>query len=818
MSSACGSASKYFPRGEELLDAEWEHLKKFWEAGGNRGTDDPIDRGRLSGLALSGGGVRSASFAIGVLQALAEEKADALASRPSLLDRVHYMSTVSGGGYAGSSLTRFLHHDPDRDVVFDTSDNFPFKRSLERNAELNEVRNRASYLEPGAGLDKFVSIAVVGRTIFTSIFVYFLLLVAVLWLVYPILLQPLQLPWGLPNLNAATVITAAFGFWIALHALRYSLVTGTTQGRSIGFALRRKTETTLGPLWQYTALAGGLAVLGYLPESNFLDAIWGKSTAILATLAPLLGIAGALFSQVISQFGGKSDSRALPAIVIWASGLLLLASMAGFAIYAIRWLGSDWIGFYCANPFDVMAAAPLPDCRPYPLAPRAVILGAIAAVGLLFATVVNLNYVGLHRFYRDRLMETFLVTPDEREDEDLSKPDHLPLHECCAPGDLGPFQLINTNVVLVNSENPRFRGRGGDSFVLSPFTSGSGATGWMATAKWASPVKGRAMWGKDLPVGAVMEPISLATAMAVSGAALNPRTGADGKGPTRSGMLSFILALLNIRLGYWSINPQNVGPDELWKAANFIIPGLTEGILFRGHKEDGNWIELSDGVHFDNIGLYELFRRRVRTIIVVDGTADPEFSMASFSNAYERGHNDFGVTIEISRYPANFNDLMPGSARPNSPIKQRYQLAERGFAIGTITYPPLPSASDPQSTEGHIFYLNTILTEDLPADLYSYKAEHPDYPDEPTSDQFFDEQQFDAYCTLGYETAKKVVAYSRDYVELAGALGLEPSRSAKAWEMIEEPPYKTPEEIVAQEIGTVAGALRDFRNSWRKML
>src|ERR1019366_4276817 len=50
-------------------------------------------------LCLSGGGVRSASFAMGIVQGLA---------RHGLLGRFHYVSTVSGGGYAGSWLTAWM--------------------------------------------------------------------------------------------------------------------------------------------------------------------------------------------------------------------------------------------------------------------------------------------------------------------------------------------------------------------------------------------------------------------------------------------------------------------------------------------------------------------------------------------------------------------------------------------------------------------------------------------------------------------------------------------------------------------------------------
>ena len=52
------------------------------------------------GFGLSGGGIRSATFSLGVLQALAEARC---------LGKIDFLSTVSGGGYVGSFLGRSVH-------------------------------------------------------------------------------------------------------------------------------------------------------------------------------------------------------------------------------------------------------------------------------------------------------------------------------------------------------------------------------------------------------------------------------------------------------------------------------------------------------------------------------------------------------------------------------------------------------------------------------------------------------------------------------------------------------------------------------------
>src|SRR6266446_774908 len=99
-------------------------------------------------LCLSGGGIRSASFALGVLQALA---------RHGLLKQFHYLSTVSGGGYIGGWLSAWRHHERDDDTVFtrltqrggySVAQNDGFAEP----AELRELRANSNFLTPKLGL------------------------------------------------------------------------------------------------------------------------------------------------------------------------------------------------------------------------------------------------------------------------------------------------------------------------------------------------------------------------------------------------------------------------------------------------------------------------------------------------------------------------------------------------------------------------------------------------------------------------------------------------------------------------------------------
>ncbi|UCF19141.1 MAG: hypothetical protein JSU87_14610, partial [Gemmatimonadota bacterium] len=269
----------------------------------------------------------------------------------------------------------------------------------------------------------------------------------------------------------------------------------------------------------------------------------------------------------------------------------------------------------------------------------------------------------------------------------------------------------------------------GDSFVLTPLFCGSNSTGWRRTNAYMKQGS-RGM--------------TLSTAMAISGAAVNPDTGVAGGGVTRDKLVSALLSLLNLRLGYWAPNPYVVRSFPF--PPNFFVPGLSRGILGRGFSEKSRSIELSDGGHFENLGLYELIRRKLPVIIASDAGADPGFRFGDLENAVERVRVDFGAKIRF-RESLGLECLLPGSAK--GLLAEKFSLAAQGYAIADIDYH--------DGTRGQLFYIKTTLTPDLPADVYGYKSANPTFPDQSTADQFFNEDQFEAYRELGYQLAKQML-------------------------------------------------------------
>jgi len=289
-----------------------------------------------------------------------------------------------------------------------------------------------------------------------------------------------------------------------------------------------------------------------------------------------------------------------------------------------------------------------------------------------------------------------------------------------------PMHLVNCNVVMVGARQDRFRGRGGDSFVLSPRFSGSSATGWIETSKLGD--------GQ----------FTLATAVAASGAAASPHAGVAGRGITRNPLVSLLLSLTNVRLGYWVRNPRASQTPKTWHKwfpPNLLAPGIRQGLFGSGTTENAFFIELTDGGHFDNTGLYELIRRRVRIIVLSQGSQDLGFSMDDLANAMERVRVDFGVHIRFT------SDTYPlGAMRP----AELGAVVKRGWAVGTIKYPGTNS-------QGILLYLQATPIAGMNADTVSYWRRNPDFPNQTTADQFFDEEQLEAYRELGMGIAQTAV-------------------------------------------------------------
>jgi hypothetical protein len=759
--------------------------------------EDQLAEPQGAGLAISGGGIRSASFALGIVQTFLNEKpAEAKREDERCFDRFDYLSTVSGGGYIGSAVSWLkFHYGKSGDWRRQLGDRDRGTRTAEFRADkaepavennftwLDFFRQHGYYLQPSSmSVMSLVGVALRGMLI--TLTVYTAILALILWaLQVGGVLVPdgtLQNWPGHPTrieswmLFLGLIITGAFllfgiASWLGSIPTRAVLILGPLPPVGFIFAavsvLRLDEGWPLNPdglhwrwpvgvglllaalaclvllwwafgdreamksgsqvvhKWQYRVRILYQQLLGPLLTGFLLTlAVWsvpyvyrliGEQLGGLSAglSSSLLGVLGAVYQFLIGR-DKKVTSSGFSTLRILITATLLVYGILLVAYWVVR-AGTP------VAPMIAGVAVPL--------------LAIIGFAGVFAGFVVNANYIGIGRMYRDRLMELFMPNKEA-----------IVLNQWKRAGDADqfslvrlvdesgkpqrPLHLVNCNVVMVGAKQDRFRGRGGDSFVLSSRFSGSSATGWTKTS--------------NLGDGH----FTLATAVASSGAAASPHTGVAGRGITRNALVSLLLSLTNVRLGYWIRNPHASGGKQRywhkWFPPNLLAPGIRQGLFGSGTTENAFFIELTDGGHFDNTGLYELIRRRVKVIVLSQGSCDLHYTKDDLANAIERVRVDFGVHIRFKNPTYPLHAVKP---------KELGAAAERGWALGTIRYPN-------SEETGVLLYLQASPVAGMNADTESYWRRNVDFPNQTTADQFFDEEQLEAYRELGMAIAQDAVA------------------------------------------------------------
>ena len=361
--------------------------------------------------------------------------------------------------------------------------------------------------------------------------------------------------------------------------------------------------------------------------------------------------------------------------------------------------------------------------------------GAALAIALLLSWRLDINQFSMHMLYRNRLARCYLGASNKGPREPqrftgLDPSDDFDLVELQrlfrVPGNpVGPYPILNAALNLVGGDELAWQQRKAASFVFTPTYCGYEfpelPPGFVKTGQYA---------------GSKYRP-TLGTAMAISGAAASPNAGYH-----TSPAAAFLMTVFNVRLGWWMGNPRNKRGYEKSSPAVLLVHLLFE--LFGMTKASGRHVYLSDGGHFENLGIYELVRRRCRFIIACDAEEDHTFGFGGLGNAIEKCRSDLGVEIEIDVEPIR---------RRNEAGHSRWHCA-----LGKIRY----SAVDGGDYEGTLLYLKSSLTGDEPTDVLRYADANPEFPHQSTGDQWFDESQFESYRALGFHVATEVLSSLED--------------------------------------------------------
>ncbi len=711
-------------------------------------SEDPGTLG-LVGLAISGGGIRSATFALGVVQVLA---------RNGILGQVDLLSTVSGGGYTGSLLSSYLNG-----YAADKLKDWEQKRQAAAQSEKSKfnvpapakghplfdtsvagesqairyVRNHSKYMQPA---DLFSWAKTVGMALYGI--VCNLLILGTLVLAGALITE---MAWGdslrkwqesgqppswTSYLNGtlwyALTLTAVTSVTVFLLPGAQKLFLAR-RGRGVGKLLWLEygalwLAAVTAVLWLVilllpVAAATWLKLAGWLVERKPSQPAlpWSAIATGIATFAGFLGARG----NSLPQRRKKSPIVGmLMTALLWVAGPLLLGVVYVEIVRLV--IASDYQcgPFLCAITWQCL------------------VLGLAFVLSLVFALSCNVNLTSLHRFYRNRLAETFLLRHAPGEGYGVYVQDPQKLSQLRTGNSTAPYHLLNAVVNLPSSQNPELRGRACDYFLFSKHFCGGPITGYRKTedCERSNPM------------------LDLGTAVAISGAAAAPQMGVASV----SGA-SFLLTMLNIRLGYWLKWPVENGAV---RAGSGPGPCYLRREATNTMHENLPYLNLSDGGHIENLAVMELLRRRCQFVVAIDGEQDGELQFPSLWMLQRYAKIELGTDIEIDierltwAMPVRPTDI-PLAASVDAEPQPRYSRAH--FTLGRILYPFDSSLN--RRPEGWLVYVKLSVTGNEPDYVRDYRRQFPDFPHQSTlTDQIFDEAQFEAYRRLGEHACEDMFA------------------------------------------------------------
>jgi len=471
-----------------------------------------------------------------------------------------------------------------------------------------------------------------------------------------------------------------FGAWLGVYGVGYLAIV---------------TAAVFGPPWTF----------------HLLHANWQiRWSAIVSWIGTIIGGLLAGKSSKTSGIGSKEKFPGLEILakvggLLFIVGALLVASTALAALLVNIGTNNGSLGDYWNA---------LPEIRFWTMMAA---LGVAVLCGSLFSWFFEINIFGLNQFYRSRLARCYLGatrwTPGFRKPQPFTKfdgQDDMRLSDL-AVDFRGPFPIFNCALNLAGSSDLALHTRHSASFSLTPLRSGADRrrVGYAPTNLRSS--------------GQFANGVMLGQAVAVSGAAASPNMGYN-----TSPLVAFLLTMFNVRLGWWFPNPGQGAWDR--PGMQFSLYYLIRE-LFGIADEKNRFVNVSDGGHFENLGIYELVRRRCKVIIASDAECDESLHFGSLGNVVRICETDFGARIDID---------------VNAIRQQKNGFSLAHCSVGKITYS--------NGSTGYLIYLKASVSGDEDVGVTQYRSVHPSFPHETTADQFFSEDQFESYRKLGQHVVR----------------------------------------------------------------
>jgi hypothetical protein len=827
----------------------------------------PVDLPRDTvGLALSGGGIRSATFCLGILQALASK---------GLLRRIDFLSTVSGGGYIGGFFGALVHRrEPieaggpvgigraERDLCD------PFSPPL------RWLREHGRYMSPNGAGDEITAGAVYLRNLAAIHAVLASLIFA--GLAAAILLRK----WAASGESDGIVHQIDSWVWVSpyfLLPLAIVAVASFPLGWAYWFIQRDKNRQLSD--WVAAPTAALIAVVAFtvlrVTEPVDSRAVWALRFFVMT---PILALAAWIVAWIRAkqQVGVDVEVFARSKLSQWlAASLIAVAGLTGFALVdsmgqgLYRWLlssGTQWsslkggslVGMVAAVLAAISKLAPLLGDKqgerhlslpknlfatvaailvigwilgslsaityalaslgqaPNPGQPLAVsmpalvwmTIGACVLSLLCGQTIRFINSSSHQALYGNRLTRAYLGASNrnrfiEASGQRLSDPirgDNIGWGDYAPFESGGPLHIVNVtlNETVLGASQVEQRDRKGLPMSVGPCGLSGGVEShalWkqlsddqsIAANDWTGRLPGPSTdWIKPLPrpggafhlfSGPALEPheveaLTVGTWTAISGAAFS-----TGLGARTSVALSLLLGVANVRLGYWWDSQVKPGDRKAARTSptlrnlvgewiNALLPVQTHLLqeftarFFGPNRE--RWY-LSDGGHFENTACYELIRRRVPFIIACDDGQDATYTFEDLANLVRKARTDLCADIRFLER-SDIETLVDPALHPVIGVLDDFRTAVEGEIVAGLAQGfsrahamlarvYYEGAQDPASL---ILFIKPSVTGDEPLDILQYRQRRRAFPQEPTTDQYFDEAQWESYRALGEHIGREL--------------------------------------------------------------
>ncbi len=459
--------------------------------------------------------------------------------------------------------------------------------------------------------------------------------------------------------------------------------------------------------------------------------IKGVGTALVGVVSGAITLFGGSSSKTSAHGDSPAPSKPNLAPIVTAVAAVIFGAFLLIVLALVtNWILASSLGEWAGKLLGA-GASPLnandPRAIIYHTPGRVLVALAVlvALVGGILGRFINTNRFSLHYYWRNRLMRAYLGASRNRaktknQFTDFDHDDNVQMHELKQK----PLHVVNVTLNLAGGDKLEWQDRKAESFAISPLHSGSYWLGYRNSEHYGGAAG-----------------ISLATSAAISGAAASPNMGYMMTSP----VVRFIMTLFNVRLGFWLGNPgvAGSGGSTIFNPPTFNRDSPTQSVrpIFAEALGMTNgqspYVYLSDGGHFDNLGLYEMILRRCRFIVVSDASTDPSYSFDSLAYSIRQIRVDFGVPIEMGE--------MNLGKEPDK--------ANKYCAIGAIRYScvdkPLGSTDPDEDYDGVLIYIKPSLNGGEPADVLNYHQSDNAFPQDTIADQWFSESQFESYRMLG---------------------------------------------------------------------